>query len=325
MTFARMSPHAPLLLAGPTASGKSAVALALADLLDGELVSVDSMQVYRGLDLGTAKPSAVERRAVPHHLIDVAELTEGFDAARFISLATAAVANIQARGRMPILCGGTGLYFNAFINGLGAAPPPDPKLRAELEATPLPALLDELARHDLVTFDEIDLENRRRVVRAVEVIRLTGRPFSQQRAEWSDRAPGLRGRVFGLSRSREELIRRINHRVEAMFVAGLIDETRRLLPAGLEQNRTAMQAIGYRQVAEHLRGERGRLETIELVKVRTRQFARRQFNWFRGQMDLTWLEVRPDEPPVETAGRIALWPGFHRDASSGDFARLLKE
>jgi tRNA dimethylallyltransferase len=293
------------VLAGATAVGKSAVALALADRVGGEIISVDSMQVYRGLDLGTAKPSAEERAAIPHHLVDVVALTEAFDAAKFVQLATAAVASCQSRGRVPILCGGTGLYLNAWLNGLGDAPPPNPTLRAELEALPMAALLDELARRDLPTFDEIDLKNRRRVVRAVEVIRLTGRPFSEQRAAWPDRAPTLAGRSFGLQRPREHLIRRIDQRVELMFRSGLIEETRQLLEQGLESNRTAMQAIGYRQVVEHLRGERGRLETIELVKVRTRQFAKRQLTWFRGQLDLEWIEVGREELPTATARRMA--------------------
>lgn len=297
-------PPAPIVLAGPTASGKSAVALELARMLGGEIVSVDSMQVYRGLDVGTAKPTAAERATVPHHVIDVAGLDENFDVARFLNLAQTAIADIQARDRLPILCGGTGLYFNVYLNGLGTAPAPDPGLRAELEATPLPALLDELARLDLVTFNDIDLDNRRRVVRAVEVIRLTGQPFSQQRARWSERAPALLGRMFGLQRDRDDLVRRIHQRVEDMFAAGLIEETRCLLAAGLATNRTAMQAIGYRQVVEHLRGERGRLETIEWVKVRTRQFAKRQLTWFHGQLDLAWMDVPTREPATETAQKI---------------------
>ena len=295
---------APVLIAGPTATGKSAVALALAERIGGEIVSVDSMQVYRGLDIGTAKPSAAERARVPHHLVDVAGLTEGFDAARFVALATAAVDDIRSRGRTPILCGGTGMYFNAWLNGLGSAPAPDAALRAELEAKPLPELLDELARTDPVTFDEIDLENRRRIVRAVEVVRLTGRPFSQQRAAWPERAPALAGRSFGLVRDRDVLRRRIDARVEAMFSDGLIDETRALLAHGLEQNRTAMQAIGYRQGVEHLRGERSRLETIDQVKTKTRQFAKRQLTWFRGQLDLEWIEIASVCAPDDTAGRI---------------------
>ncbi len=294
----------PVLLAGPTASGKSAVALELAGIAGGEIVSVDSMQVYRGLDIGTAKPTPEERARIVHHLVDVVDLPESFDAARFVAMATTVVESIRSRGRLPILCGGTGLYFNAWLNGLGTAPPPDPILRAELEALPLPVLLDELARRDWVTFDEIDVENRRRVVRAVEVIRITGRPFSQVRAEWPERAPALAGRSFGIERPRPEIVARIERRVDAMFAAGLVDETRRLLGKGLEGNRTAMQAIGYRQIVEHLRGERGYRDTVEQVKVRTRQFSKRQGTWFRGQLDLKWMETPPAEKASVTARRI---------------------
>lgn len=298
---------APLVLAGATATGKSAVALELAELVSGEIISVDSMQVYRGLNVGTAKPSAADQARVPHHLIDVVDLRESFDAARFVALAEVEVRAVQARGRVPILCGGTGLYFNAWMNGLGESPAPDSALRAELEAMPLPALLDELARKDWATFDEIDVQNRRRVVRAVEVIRLTGKPFSQQRAHWPERAPELAGRSFGISRSREDTVRRIHQRVDRMFAEGLVTETEQLLEVGLRENRTALQAIGYRQVLELLDGARGRLETIELVKVRTRQLAKRQLTWFRGQMDLQWVPVTERETPLETAVRVRDW------------------
>jgi len=291
----------PVLIAGPTASGKSDVAVCLAELIGGEVVSVDSMPVYRRLDLGTAKPTPAMRERVPHHLVDVLDLTEGFDAARFVRMAGEAVAGIEARGKVPILCGGTGLYLNAWLNGLGDAPPPDPVLRAELEAVPTPVLLDELARRDWQTFDEIDVQNRRRVVRAVEVIRLTGKPFSVQRAAWPDRAPAVAGRSFGLERSREELVRRIEDRVDGMFAAGLVDETRRLLPEGLAGNRTAAQAIGYRQVMEHLAGERGLRETVEWVKARTRQYAKRQLTWFRQQLDLEWVSVEAGTSAEEVA------------------------
>ena len=156
----------PVLIAGPTASGKSELALALAERIGGEIVSVDSMQVYQGLDVGTAKPTDAERRRVPHHLLDIVPLDDTYDAARFVADATAAIAGITARGRVPILCGGTGLYFNAWLNGLGSAPAPDPVLRAELETLSTEVLLDELARRDWETFDAIDLRNRRRIVRA---------------------------------------------------------------------------------------------------------------------------------------------------------------
>ncbi|MFO1458678.1 MAG: tRNA (adenosine(37)-N6)-dimethylallyltransferase MiaA [Verrucomicrobiota bacterium] len=304
----------PLILAGPTAVGKSAVALELAHQLNGEILSVDSMQVYRGLDIGTAKPTPAERSRIPHHGVDVVGLDDTFDAARFVALAGEIIPAIQSRGRVPILCGGTGLYFNAWMNGLGDAPAPDPDLRSRLEALPTPVLLEELARTDPVTFDDIDPDNWRRLVRAVEVIRITGRPFSSQRARWPERAPMLAGRSFGLWRNRPDAVARIDSRVDAMFRNGLMDETRSLLALGLARNRTASQAIGYRQVLEHLEGLRGPLETREQVKIKTRQFAKRQMTWFRGQMDLEWLEIATNEEPTKTAERIlaAIGSGHRR-------------
>lgn len=302
----------PLLLAGPTAVGKSEVALLLGERLGGEIVSVDSMQVYRGLDIGTAKPSATDRARVPHHLIDVAELGEHFDAARFLELARRCVAEIQSRGRLPILCGGTGLYFQAFLVGIGNAPPADAALRAALAATPMTDLLRELAERDPEAFARIDQQNPRRVLRAVEVIRLTGKTFSSQRSEWfGTRKPGAGAaadglRFFALEREPEDLRRRIDERVEGMFARGLVAETRELMSLGLAENQNAMQAIGYRQVVEHLRGERALTETVELVKTRTRQFAKRQMTWFRRQAQLTWLHISPEESPAETAGRLIL-------------------
>ncbi|MEK7782138.1 MAG: tRNA (adenosine(37)-N6)-dimethylallyltransferase MiaA [Verrucomicrobiota bacterium] len=305
----------PIFLAGPTAVGKSAAALALAEKLGGEIISVDSMQVYRGLDIGTAKPSAAERTRIPHHLIDVAELTEAFDAAKFVALAQQAVEEIQGRGRIPIFCGGTGLYFKAYLDGLGEAPPSDEKLRAELEAAPLAELLRELEQRDPATFARIDRCNPRRVVRAVEVIRLTGKPFSAQRARWGEAtdepnaADGSRGRsphqIICLSRQSTDLHARINARVDEIFSQGLVEEIRQLLQRGLEQNKTAMQAIGYRQVVEHLRGERSLAETIELVKIKTRQYAKRQGTWFRKHAPAQWIELKPQDSAEIVAGVIA--------------------
>ena len=296
------SPCSPLLLAGPTAVGKSEVALLLAGRLGGEIISVDSMQVYRGLDIGTAKPSAADRQRVPHHLIDVLELCEPFDAARFLELAWRAVNEIQGRGRQPILCGGTGLYFKAYLDGLGDAPPSDPALRAELERSPLPELLHELEQRDPATFEHIDRQNPRRVVRALEVIRLTGRPFSGQRAAWLGNSP--EGSVLALRRDATNLRTRIDARVDRMFEQGLVRETELLLDRGLDQNRTAMQAIGYRQVVEHLRGARTLSDTIAEVKRRTRQLAKRQMTWLRHQLPVRWIEVAPQENAESVADRI---------------------
>ena len=309
----------PVLIAGPTAVGKSEIALQLAEQLGGEIISVDSMQVYRGLDIGTAKPSAADRDRAPHHLIDICNLTESFDAAQFVRLAHRAVAEIQSRGRVPIFCGGTGLYFKAFLEGLDEMPSADAKLRAKLEATPLERLLEELRQHDPATYAKIDKKNPRRVIRALEVIRLTGKKFSQQRARWgettgvpvlADGQPGSRGRAphqikfYCFTRQPDDLHRRINARVDEMFRRGLVNETRELLKRGLEQNKNAMQAIGYRQVVEHLRGERSLTETIELVKIKTRQFAKRQLTWFRAQKNLQRIGLKPDESLERCAQKI---------------------
>jgi len=292
----------PLLLAGPTAVGKSAVALLLAGRLGGEIISVDSMQVYRGLDIGTAKPLAADRQRVPHHLIDVVELGEPFDAARFLELARRAVNEIHGRGRRPIFCGGTGLYFKAYLDGLGDAPPSYPALRAELERAPLSELLRELEQHDPATFEQIDRQNPRRIVRALEVIRLTGRPFSGQRAAWLEVSPA--GAVVALRRSAADLRERIEARVDQMFQQGLVRETESLLGRGLDQNRTAMQAIGYRQAVEHLRGARSLADTIAEIKARTRRFAKRQMTWLRHQLPVRWIEVAPEERAESVADRI---------------------
>ena len=304
----------PIFLAGPTAVGKSAVALALAEKIGGEIITVDSMQVYRGLDIGTAKPMPAERVRVPHHLIDVCDLHEAFDAAQFIRLAQKAVEEIQSRNKTPVFCGGTGLYFKAFLDGLGEAPPADEKLRAELEAAPFADLLRELKERDPAAYEKIDRKNPRRVIRAVEVIRLTGKKFSEQRSDWDTRhsSPVTR-HFYCFTRSAEALHRRINVRVDEMFRLGLVDETRELLQHGLAENKFAMQAIGYRQVVEHLRGERGLAETIELVKIKTRQFAKRQLTWFRRHGNCDWMELALGETVAETVAKIGL-QGRDKDA-----------
>ena len=298
----------PLFLAGASATGKSEVALLLAERVGGEIISVDSMQVYRGLDIGTAKPTPAERQRVPHHLIDVVGLTEPFDAAQFVRLAHAAVAEIQARGKVPIFCGGTGLYFKAFLEGLGEAPPADAAVRAGLETTPLQILLDELQQCDPVAYEKIDRQNPRRVVRALEVIRLTGKPFSAQRTGWSPPETAFNPQlptIWSLARTVGDLQARMNTRVDRMFQQGLVAEVSHLLTQGLAENKTAMQAIGYRQVVEQLRGEKSLSETIALVKIRTRQFTKRQLTWFRRQPQVKWLECRAQEPPEAVAARLS--------------------
>jgi len=293
----------PVFIAGPTAVGKSEIAVALAEKIGGEIISVDSMQVYRGLDVGTAKPEAETRAKIPHHLIDICDLTESFDAAKFVRLAGQAADAIQSRKKTPVFCGGTGLYFKAFAEGLGAAPPADPPLRARLESMPLEKLLDELRQGDPVAFEKMDKRNPRRVIRALEVLRLTSKPISSHRADWQANTKAQDG-LYLLTRSPDDLRRRIDRRVDEMFRRGLVSETRELLKHGLAENRTAMQAIGYRQVVEHLRGEHNLADTVELVKIRTRQFAKRQLTWFRRQARGEWIELRPEEPLDQIVKRL---------------------
>lgn len=293
----------PLFLAGPTAVGKTEVAILLAERFGAEIISVDSMLVYRGMDIGTAKPSAQDRARVAHHLIDVVDLSQPFDAAQFVSLARAAEREIAARGHRVLYCGGTGLYFRALLHGLGESPATDPAVRAELEQTPPAELLSELAQRDPATFAVIDRQNLRRVFRALEVIRVSGRPYSELRARWqSTTKDPATPRIIGLNRAHADLHARINARVDAMFEAGLVAEVRQLLDQGLTENRNAMQALGYRQVVEHLQGQRTLPETIDLVKRRTRHFAKHQMTWFNKQAAMEWIDV----PAATEASAIAM-------------------
>lgn len=295
-----------ILIAGQTAVGKTDVAINLAKQIDAEIISVDSMQVYKGMDIGTAKPSLEQRAEVPHHLIDILEITESFDANKFVKLAREAIKDIKSRGKRIILCGGTGLYFKALIEGIGQGPEPDKKLRAELENTSIEILLKELEEKDPETFAIIDKKNKRRVIRAVEVIKLTGKPFSILKSKWGTGNASLLGdyRFFGLKREPGDLRNRINVRVDKMFEMGLVEETRRLLDLGLEKNPTAMQALGYRQVVEYLKGVRSLEQTISLVKVRTWQFARRQMTWFKRHGNIEWINIRKDSTIDEITTEI---------------------
>jgi len=294
----------PLFLAGPTAVGKTEVAILLAERFGTEIISVDSMLVYRGMDIGTAKPSAQDRARVPHHLVDVADLSHPFDAAQFVDLARTAENEILARGRRVLYCGGTGLYFRALLHGLGESPATDPAVRAELEQTPPAELLSELARRDPATFEVIDRQNLRRVFRALEVIRVSGRPYSEQRARWQPTTNDATPRIIGLTRAQADLQDRINARVDAMFQAGLVAEVQQLLHQGLTENRNALQALGYRQVVEHLQGQRTLPETIDLVKRRTRHFAKHQMTWFKKQAAMEWIDVLAGTEPTAIAAQV---------------------
>ena len=301
-----------LAIVGPTASGKSALALEVARAFgDVEIVSVDSMQVYRGLDIGTAKPTARERAEVPHHLIDVADADEEWSVARFQAEARAAVADIERRGKRALLVGGTGLYVQAVIDPL-TFPPEDRAVREEILAqieTPagLAAAYDELVRLDPEAAARIEPTNGRRIARALEVIRITGRPFSSFGTGLQEFGPPVFPvRIAGAWLPRAALAARIERRFAQMRDAGLVDEVRALAEAGA-LSRTARQAIGYREVLAHLEGEEPSLDAaLEAAVVRTRQFARRQRMWFRRDPRIRWFGAAANPCPVLPA-LLASW------------------
>lgn len=263
-------------LAGPTAVGKTDVALAVAEACDGEIVGADAFQVYEGLDLLTAKPSREDLARVPHHLVGSVPLAEPFNVARYLEAAQAAIAGIRSRGRLPIVVGGTGLYLRALTRGLSDIPPASPELRAELAATPLPQLLERLETLDPEAARAMDTKNARRVLRAVEVCLLTGKPFSSFREEWQQQ-PHFEGVL--LERTREELYERIDRRTHAMFEEGVVEEVRAALAAG-GVGATAEQVIGWREITALLRGEMTRADALAAIQQTTRRYAKRQLTWF---------------------------------------------
>ena len=287
----------PLLaIVGPTASGKSEVGLAVAEAIGAEIVSVDSMLVYRGMDVGTAKPSLAERARVPHHLIDVARPSEPFSVARYRELAEAAVRGIRARGNRVLLVGGSGLYFRAVVDRLefpGTDPGTRSMLEAEAAALGPERLHRRLAELDPAAAARIEPRNVRRTVRALEVAAVTGRPFSAFQAAWDRYEPG-RVRAAGIEIPREVLAARIEARVRAMVAGGLLEEVRSLVAQGFGRWLTASQAIGYAEFARHLAGELTLEEAVASTVRRTRELARRQMVWFRRDPRIRWFRAGPE-------------------------------
>jgi tRNA dimethylallyltransferase len=284
-----------LILTGPTACGKSALALELAERIGAEIVALDSMTVYRGMDIGTAKPNAAERRRVPHHLIDVLDPRESLTVAWWLERAAEACRDITARGKRPLFVGGTPFYLKALLHGLFPGPPADEELRRALEAEAgrdgNAALHARLAAVDPKTAARLHPNDVRRVVRALEVHTLTGKPISDWQQTWDTPTfaenpeaapPPVRIPAVVLELPREVLYERINRRVDAMLAAGWLDEVRRLRELPRPLSREARQALGYRELLAHLDGTGpGWDETVELIRTHTRQFAKRQLTWFR--------------------------------------------
>jgi tRNA dimethylallyltransferase len=290
---------------GPTAAGKTEVALEVAERLDAEVVSADAMLVYRGMDIGTAKPTPEERARVPHHLVDLVDPGEEFSVARFQPLARAVIADVLGRGRVPLLVGGSGLYFHAVVDEF-VFPPTDPAVRARLEAEAAEAgraeLYRRLAAADPPAAARIQPGNLRRTVRALEVMELTGRPFSSFRAAMDDPVSRYQLTVLGLDPGPELLRARVAERVTAMAEAGLVQEVRRL--AGRPLSRSARQALGYKELLEHLAGRSTLEAAVAATVTRTRQFAVRQERWFRRDPRVRWYDIDCD-PVSELAPIVA--------------------
>lgn len=290
-----------LAIVGPTASGKSALALELAQRLSGEIISCDSMQIYRRMDIGTAKPTKEEQSRIRHHLIDVAEPDEGFSAADYVALASAAAEDCQERGKLPVICGGTGLYLDALLRGGDLAPNTvDPVVRAELteyaEKNGAEALWRMLAEIDPESAAATHPNNVKRVARAIEIYRVSGETKTEL-----DRQSRLAGDrydacVIGLRYTdREALYERINRRVDMMLAEGLVEETERLMAEGVfQKNATAAQAIGYKEIIPYLLGRVSLGEAAEELKTATRRYAKRQMTWFSAKPYVNWIDIDGD-------------------------------
>lgn len=292
-----------ICIVGPTASGKTALSVALAQALDGEVVSCDSMQVYRGMDIGTAKATTAERRGVVHHMLDVADPSEEFSVSRFVSQADPIVQDILVRGKTPVLAGGSGLYIDALVRGNSFAPCPSTGCRAALE---------EMAERDgtaavsafLATFDpdaaaRLPLGDRKRIIRAAEVYLETGRTITEHNTRTRSQPPRYQAIWIGLTfRNRQDLYDRIDRRVEAMFEGGLLEEVRRLLQRGVPRSATSLQAIGYKEVVQTLLGQCTEAEAMAQVQKASRNYAKRQLTWFRRNPEIFWIE-QPQNPQLD--------------------------
>ncbi len=295
-------------LTGATASGKSKTSLELAKLINAEIISLDSMAVYREMDIGTAKPPVDERGDVRHHLIDIRNPNETFSTSQYRDAALETIDAIRGRGKEVLFVGGTALYLKALLRGMFEGPPANWEFRKlvekEVEDSGGEFLHERLQMVDPVAAHNIHPNDHRRIIRALEVFSSTGKPISHWQMEFDSPTPADQCRVFAIRHPREILHQRIEQRVGAMFDAGLIEEVRGLLEKFGELSHTAAQAVGYREVIEHLNDEHTEEETRELVLIRTRRFARHQETWFRNLTECRWVELEADFEPADVAGQI---------------------
>lgn len=295
-----------LVIAGPTATGKTDLSLALAVRFDGEIISADSRLFYRGMDIGTAKPSAAEMATVPHHLIDIRHPDGTVTLGEYQRLAYAAIDAVHARGRLPILTGGTGQYVRAVVEGWGIPRvPPQRGLRAALERLGADELFRWLQALDPDAAGKIHANNVRRVIRALEVTLVSGRPISELQRR---RPPGYDTLTIGLTAGREMLYDRIDRRVDAMMADGLLAEVEALRAAGYDWRLPAMSGLGYQQLGEYLRGELEYEEAIDRIKYETHRFVRQQYTWFRpGDRRIHWFDIGESGLEQRAAALVADW------------------
>ncbi len=296
-------------LTGPTGSSKSAVGVRLAELGDAEIVSMDSMAVYRGMDIGTAKPSREDRERVRHHLVDVVEPTEEYSIAEYLAAAHLGVDDVRARGRNVLFVGGTPLYLKALLRGLCSGPEADWDLRnalaSEVERNGPEALHRRLASIDPRTAQRVHPQDTKRLIRALEVFELTGEPISDYQDHFQRESADATVRVWALHWPREMLYDRINHRVDQMFEQGLVDEVQQLMQTCAAFSRTADQAVGYREVVSYLQGDIDLETAIQEAKTRTRRLARRQMTWLRRLPECRWITMETSRAPDQVAQEIA--------------------
>ena len=295
-------------LAGPTACGKSATSLALADRLKAEIISLDSMAIYRRMDIGTAKPSLSDRQKVAHHLIDIAEPHEEYSVAEFVRHAASAAEEIVGRGRVPLFVGGTGLYLRSILRGLSEGPEADWDFRRSMEDLAIQNgpewLHDKLNACDPVTAARLHLNDMRRIIRALEVFELTGRPISEDQQHSPVPVEDRPRVVVWLEPPRDWLRGRIDLRVDQMMSAGWLEETRELMALQPPPSRTACQALGYRELIAHLEGHLAFDAAVEQIKISTRQFAKRQHTWFRNLEECVPMAITGEESAAILAERI---------------------
>jgi tRNA dimethylallyltransferase len=290
-----------VVIVGPTGAGKTRLSLELAERVGGEVISCDSQQVYVGMDIGTGKVTAAERARVPHHLLDVVQPDQDMTAARFVDLADRAIADVEARGKAAIVCGGTGLYVRALLLGLFEGPPASAEVRAELGKLGLAAIRAELERVDPPAASKIEKNDEKRMIRALEVFRLTGEPMSAHQARHDHRTLPRRydAKLVGLAPERDALYKAIDRRVDAMIDDGLEREVETLRERGFGPPLRSQQAIGYAELHAVAAGELERSRAIELIKRNSRHYARRQLSWYRSDTSITW---HPSSAAVDLDG-----------------------